>query len=230
MGDTRNHPRRYEHIQVVVEYTPSVPHDSDAHATLEAAIRAACDAGDWKRAATVGIRGYGDELLGYLSALLRNESDAADAFAIVCTKIWKALLAFRWDCSFRTWAYTVARSAGVTIARDPYRRKRSDIEDAEVSGIAAEIRSRTATYLRTETKDRFAEVRASLAPDDQTLLVLRINRALSWREVARVLGDASDDGTEEPSDAELGKRAAALRKRFERLKQELRAQLARQGT
>ena len=215
---------------VVVEYTPRVPDDSDARATLEAAIRAACDVRDWKTAATLGIRGYGDELLGYLGALLRDESDAADAFAIVCTKIWKTLLAFRWDCSFRTWAYTVARNAGLTIVRDPYRRKRSDIEDAEVSGIAAEIRSRTATYLRTETKDRFAEARASLAPDDQTLLVLRINRGLSWREVARVLGDASDDGSEEPSDAELGKRAAALRKRFERLKEELRAQLARQGT
>ncbi|HEX7699939.1 MAG TPA: sigma-70 family RNA polymerase sigma factor, partial [Kofleriaceae bacterium] len=130
-----------------------LPDDSDARATLEAAIRSACDARDWKTAATAGIRGYGDELLGYLSALLRNESDAADAFAIVCTNIWKALPAFRWDCSFRTWAYTVARSAGVTIVRDPYRRKRSDIENAEVSGIAAEVRSRTATFLRTETKD-----------------------------------------------------------------------------
>jgi RNA polymerase sigma-70 factor, ECF subfamily len=69
---------------------------------------------------------------------------------------------------------------------------------------------------------RVAKLRAELDPEDQTLLILRVNRQLPWRDIARIMtdeGDASDDD-------ELKRRAAALRKRFERLKEELRAKAA----
>jgi RNA polymerase sigma-70 factor (ECF subfamily) len=92
------------------------------------------------------------------------------------------------------------------------------LDDSGVEALVAQVRSRTATFLRTETRDKIARLRAALDPDDQTLLILRINRGLAWRDIARVLTPDGDATTP----AALDKRAAALRKRFERLKTELK--------
>jgi RNA polymerase sigma-70 factor (ECF subfamily) len=77
-------------------------------------------------------------------------------------------------------------------------------------------------HLRTEVKDKVAALRAQLDEEDRTILVLRIDRKLAWQDIARVLAD------EELSDAEATKRSAALRKRFERIKDRLR-KLAGEG-
>jgi RNA polymerase sigma-70 factor (ECF subfamily) len=59
-------------------------------------------------------------------------------------------------------------------------------------------------------------LRETLTPEEQTLLHLRIDQALSWDEIALVFGK---DGS--------SVEAATLRKRFERLKERLAA-LARE--
>ncbi len=185
---------------------------------LEARIREAAGDARWNEAATAAISGYGVELLGYLVAMLRNEADASEAFAILAEDLWRGLPKFRWECTFRTWAYGLARHAMGRIHRDPHRRRATPIEDAPFSALVEQVRSRTATFLRTETKDKIAELRAQLQPDDQSLLILRLNRGLPWRDIARVL---AVDGAE-LTPAALDKHAAALRKRFERLKAELK--------
>ena len=187
-------------------------------ATIEARIRSAADAARWADAATAALTGYGEELLGYLVTMTRNEQDANDAFSILTEKIWRGLPGFRWECSFRTWAYGLARHALARLKRDPHRRRTVPLDDAYVEAVAQKLRSRTATFLRTETKDKLARLRAELAPDDQTLLILRFNRKLAWRDIARVLSPDGDAATP----ASLDKLAAALRKRFERLKTELK--------
>lgn len=192
--------------------------ERDTRDELEQRIRAACAAERWSDAATIAIHGYGDELLGYLVAMTRSEVDAGDAFSIACEQLWKALPRFRWECSFRTWAYTLTRQALGRVRRDPHRRRATPLSDAGISAAAAEVRSRTASFLRTETKDRIAALRAELDPDDQTLLILRVNRGLAWLDIARIL--AADDADTSP--AALGRASAALRKRFERLKAELK--------
>jgi RNA polymerase sigma-70 factor (ECF subfamily) len=185
----------------------------------DADIRRACDADRWHDAVTFAVHTYGDELHGYLIAMTRDASSADEAFSILCERIWKDLPRFRWECSFRTWAYLLARQSLGRVRRDPYRRRAVDIEDAGIARIVADHHSRTATFMRTETRDKLARLRSELTPDDQTLLVLRINRKLAWQDIARVLGDEADDA------AVLTRRSAALRKRFERLKCELRARI-----
>jgi RNA polymerase sigma-70 factor (ECF subfamily) len=66
-------------------------------------------------------------------------------------------------------------------------------------------------------------LRERLDPEDQTLLILHVDRALTWPEIALVLHDeaAPLEG------AEHGRAAARLRKRFERVKAEFR-RLARE--
>jgi RNA polymerase sigma-70 factor (ECF subfamily) len=152
--------------------------------------------------------------------MTRSETDAGDAFSIFAEDLWKGLPKFRWECMFRTWAYGLARHAVARIKRDPHRRRARPLDDAHVEALVAELRSRTATFLRTETKDKIARLRAALEPDDQSLLILRINRGLAWRDIARVLAPPDDP------DADLDKLAASLRKRFERLKTELKARAA----
>lgn len=187
---------------------------------LEVRIRTACDAGAWERAATLAIEGYGSELLGYLVALARNASDADDVFGAVCESLWVSLPKFRWESSFRTYAYTIARHAFLKQVRG-LRTPTTGLSSPSVEQVAARVRSQTATFLRTETRDKVAELRAQLEPDDQTLLILRINRQLPWRDIARIMSD------DELDDAALRRQTAALRKRFERLKDDLRERLER---
>jgi RNA polymerase sigma-70 factor (ECF subfamily) len=73
-------------------------------------------------------------------------------------------------------------------------------------------------------KDRWREVREALAPEDRVLLVLRVDRELAWADIARVtLGDV------EPERAALAKETVRLRKRFQLLKQHLRARARAAG-
>ena len=156
-----------------------------ADADLEAQIRSACDAKEYDRAATIALEGYGGELMSFLFALLRSASDADDVYGTVCESLWRALPEFRWDCAFRTYAYTVARHAWIKYVRDPRNRTpAAALSSPSAEAVAAHGHTRTATYLRTETKDKVAELRAQLDPEDQTLLILRINRQLAWRDIA----------------------------------------------
>jgi RNA polymerase sigma-70 factor (ECF subfamily) len=190
----------------------------EERAELEARIRDATGAGRWDDAVTTALTGYGDEILGYLIALARDETDAGDAFALFAEDVWRGLPQFRWACTFRTWAYGLARHAMGRVRRDPHRRRAAPLEHAPLSRLIDQMRSRTAEFMRTETKDKVAALRAQLEPDDQTLLILRLNRGLPWRDIARVLAGEGDHAT-----VELDRQAAALRKRFERLKADLRA-------
>lgn len=190
-------------------------------AELEAQIRAAWEAKAYEQAATLALEGYGGELMSYLVALLRDAADADDVFAAMCESLWKSLPAFRWESSLRTYAYTLARNSFNRHTRGSYKRRRVDLSSS-IDEIVARERSRTATYLRTETRDKVARIRAALDPDDQTLLILRVNRQLPWNDIARIM--AGDE--ESLDDALVLKRAQALRKRFERLKKELRDKAA----
>ena len=65
-------------------------------------------------------------------------------------------------------------------------------------------------------KDRFALIRDALPEDDRMLLVLRVDRAMSWRQVAQVLAGA------DAAPADVARAEVRLRKRFQLLKEEIR--------
>src|SRR5688572_24414147 len=158
---------------------------------LEDAIRRRCEARDWQAAATEAVAGYGDEVYGFLVARLRGEDQASEAFAQTCEDLWCGLEQFAWRCSFRTWIYALARHAAARLERSPHEQSGRRITLSKLSEIAERVRSRTQPYLRTEVKDRLAALQAELGADDQTLLILRINRNLEWGEAAIVLGEVS---------------------------------------
>jgi RNA polymerase sigma-70 factor (ECF subfamily) len=197
--------------------------DSDDRSDVEARARALADAGDHAAMTTLALESYGPELLGYLVAVARNETDADEAFAMLGEDLWRGAPGFRWDASLRTWLYTLARNALHRLRRDPHHRagRRIPLSQSPVSALAAQVRSATRPYLLTEQKERVARLTARLDPDDQTLMILRVNRRMSWDDIARIM---ADDG--EAPDA---KSAARLRKRFERAKARLRELLDQDG-
>ncbi len=191
---------------------------------LSEAVRACLAAGEVAGATTRIVEGYGPQILGFLVALTRCDADAHDAFSQFCEDLWRGLPGFRWQSSLRTWSYTLARNA---LCRQRAASQRHGphlaLSDApELAGLAAHVRTATPESRRTETRARFAALRERLDPDDHTLLILRIDRRMPWHDIAEILG-----GPAEP--AALRRRAAALRKRFERLKVTLREHLRRLG-
>ena len=173
---------------------------------LETTISRHLDSGELEGAATAIVRGYGPEIVGYLAALARDVDRAHDVFSQVCEDLWRGLPEFRRDASARTWLYKLAWHAWLRHERDAFRRHGAPLLSEHLSRLAAEVRSATAPYLRTEVKDAVARLREELAPDEQSLLILRVDRGLAWNEIAAVM------------EAE----APALAKRFERVKAKLR--------
>ncbi len=195
--------------------------DAAEREALEPELRRRFDAGDLHGVATMAIRSYGPELFGVLVGLARDADAAGEIFAGACEKLWKALPEFRWESSLRVWAYAITRHHFLHWTRDRDRQRRQvALSDAsQISALAAQVRSTTAVHLRTEVKDEFAKLRETLTPDDQLLLGLRVEGKMPWQDIARVL---AGEGAPAPSAREV----AALRKRYERLKRQLR-ELAR---
>jgi RNA polymerase sigma-70 factor (ECF subfamily) len=192
--------------------------DPSVREELEGDVHRLCDAGDHAAAASAALRGYGGEVYGLICALHHDAADADDVFAMFSETLWRGLPGFAWQCTLRTWAYTLARHASHRFGRELKKRRRGVPLGSSSLGpeLEQQVRSVTQAYLRTEVKDRFAQLRESLPPEDQLLLVLRVDRRLEWIELARVMCE-----DETPDDAALAREAARLRKRFQLLKAKL---------
>jgi RNA polymerase sigma-70 factor, ECF subfamily len=178
---------------------------------LEARIGQHLERGQLAEAATQALKGYGPEILGYLVSVLRDQSAASDVFADFSEDLWKGISGFRKESSFRTWAYRLAWNAAQMFWRDPFRRHVRRLATDEYSLVAERLRVSSLRQDPRAAADRLAKLRESLKPEEQSLLILRVDKSLSWKEIAHVLADA--EGV--PPDV------GALRKRFERLKERL---------
>jgi RNA polymerase sigma-70 factor (ECF subfamily) len=189
---------------------------------LEATIREHHERGDHRAAVTAALEGYGREVMGFLFVRLRDEARAADVFSQLGEDVWKGIGGFGWRSSFRTWLYVLARNAA--YREEQHAKKNRNVPLSEISDVVQRVRTETLPYLRTEAKDRLQELRASLDPEDQQLLVLRIKRRLSWKEIAAIMS-----GTEDLDDEEVARASARYRQRFKKLKDRLRDQAEQAG-
>lgn len=201
---------------------------SDARAHIEELVRKAWDEQDYDTATTIAIREYGPEILGVLTARLRSQSDASEVFSQFCEDFWKGLPNFRWKCSVRVWGYTLARHASVRYVKSAHRRRERNLplsEHPALGQLVQDIRTTTLAHLRTENRSRMRELREELSELDQELLILRVDKQMSWRDMAMVM---SDSESAEPG-KELDREAARLRKRFQLAKEKLRKLAQREG-
>jgi len=194
----------------------------------EASIAQACAAQDFGRAATCALQVYGPEILSFLVARLRTQSDGEEAFAMFAEDLWKGLPAFAFRCSARGYLYTLARNAANRYSVSPHQRKdrhQNVSGNASLSVMIDRARSATEAHRRTAVKDRIRALREQLPDDDQTLLILHVDRALPWREIAMVMAEEG-----EPLEGEaLDRESARLRKQFERVKRQLKELAIKEG-
>ena len=185
---------------------------------LDDEVRAWIDAGRVDEAATLVVRALGPEVYGFLRAALASDADADEVFANACERVWRALPAFRWQCSLRTWVYVIARNEAARFVRSAQRRNARRAGSSQLDGVVAAVRTETRSVLRTHKRDRLRALRDELPVDDRMLLVLRVDRDLAWEDVARAfLSDRSLD-----HDAgQLQRESARLRKRFQLIRKRL---------
>jgi RNA polymerase sigma-70 factor (ECF subfamily) len=177
-----------------------------------------------RASATRALEAYGEEVFGYLVRVLGSDSDAEEVFSQVAEDLWRGLPAFDARCSMRTWLYVLARHAASRFRRTPWNQKGRRTDDDDLDAVVAHARTQTKPWLRTDVKDRWRTLRESLDPEDRSLLVLRLDRKLEWKEIARVtLGDAS------PDPAKLVREADRLKKRLQLLKDDLRRRAREAG-
>lgn len=194
---------------------------------LEQRIESLHRSGRIEEAAEDALRGYGPGILGYLIVLCRDRESAYEVFCRFSEDIWCGFPGFRWESSFKTWAYTLAYRAAMRFLRSPQRRRERNVplSNARLSQVQQEIRSTTAEYLKSDVKAGFARLRKELSHEEQTLLTLRVDRGLSWEEIAAVMSPL-DSGL----DAMLAKKEAArLRQQYRRLKSRLRRLAIEEG-
>jgi RNA polymerase sigma-70 factor (ECF subfamily) len=160
-------------------------------------------------AATLLIEERGPEIIGYLRSVLRDEGAAGDAFSAFCERVWRGLPGFRGEASLRSWCYRIAWNAALSLRKDVHRRRHDRLHTSMASQLAGRIF--TTAVKRERESSALDRLKARLDGEEQTLLTLRVDRQLSWSEIADVF--AAEDGTR-PQEA-------ALRKRFERLKDKL---------
>jgi RNA polymerase sigma-70 factor (ECF subfamily) len=173
---------------------------------IEEELACVIRAGDLNAMTTVALRGYGPMIFRYVRSIVHDEEQAFEVFSRFSENLWKNIGRFRAESTFRTWAYRIAWCTAIDHLREAKRRREQALTTGVASRLADPVRTATPAYLAADTQKRFAALRAELDADDRSLLVLRVEQGLSWKEVAAVM--AVDE--------------AALRKRFERLKRRLR--------
>lgn len=178
-------------------------------------VAALLEAGEPDGAAAAAIEALGPAVLGYLASML-DEDDARDVFSRWAEDVWRGLPGFRFEATLRAWAFRLAWHAASRFLRDPWRRRGVPLADDAASRLAASIAGQS--RMPGGRKDTLRALRLRLPPEDQTLLVLRVDKDLEWVEVAEVLSEGG-----------APVEAATLRKRFERIKDRLATMAREEG-
>jgi DNA-directed RNA polymerase specialized sigma24 family protein len=98
-------------------------------------------------------------IAGHLAATLRDDAAAHEVFGHFSEELWKSIATFRGASSFKTWAYKLVMHSISRYRRDGFRRRGQPLGSDELSAIAAQVRSQTPPFQRTEVKDWVARLR-----------------------------------------------------------------------
>lgn len=152
---------------------------------------------------------YGPSLRGHLRGLIGAPEVADDRYQDLCISLLLYLSRFHEEISLRCWLFRKAHDLYVDWCRRPSRRIFIRLD----SGVAANLRapSQTSGDQQDERARMLQRTYDLLNDDERELLVLRTERAFSFREIADTLR------IEE----------AAARQRFQRIKSLLRDELVR---
>lgn len=176
-------------------------------------VRALLAAGQTGAAATLVLRELGPEILGFLSGVL-GDTDADEVYSALSERLWRSLSGFEGRCSIRTWSYVLARHEIGRFRKGMRRHAEGRVPISELQDVLV-LRNRST--MATARERKLAALRESLPVEDRTLLILRVDRNLTWDEIALAFAETPESFSEEDRKRE----AARLRKRFQLIKQRL---------
>ena len=185
-------------------------------------VRALLAARETGEAATLALRELGPEVLGFLSGVL-GDADADEVYSAWSERLWRSLKGFEGRCSLRTWMYVLARREISRFRKGARRHAEGRVPLSELADVLPAARSRTRSTVATEKQRQLTALRDELPIEDRTLLILRVDRKLSFDEIAL----AFSDNPEASAEVDRRREAARLRKRFQLVKQRLIARARR---
>lgn len=161
----------------VLASDPAVPRD-------DTALLAAYQAGD-ERAATELVRRHTQGLARYLVGLGALAADVDDLLQEAFFRAFRAAGSFRGGgASFRSWLYRIATN----VARDQHRRRRNrvvlSLAEHDLAGEADPEGEADAAA----AEDRLQEALRRLPAKQREVFLLRAQQAISYQEIAQVLG------------------------------------------
>lgn len=202
---------------------------SENHKNIEKRAKEAFQAEDFKAVTTIFLQHYRNDIYTFLIGRLHSETDAAEVLSQFEEDFWRGLPDFQWRSTLRSWAYKLALNAAFRYRRDPHRKPQRQLplsQYCQLSEFIVQPRSETKKYKRTEVKNKIRELREQLSDDERTLLVLRVDKGMSWRELAVVmLGEG-----ETFNEAEIGRWSTLLRQRYTKVKAKLKELASAEGS
>jgi RNA polymerase sigma-70 factor, ECF subfamily len=206
---------------------PGQPSPRRLEATaLDGHVRRLLEAGDALGAINFALRQLGPEVFGFIVGVLGKDASADKVFAVTSERLWRSLPTFTWRCPLRAWAYVIARQE---IAHVHDRGRPPEAERLLVAELAEAIADVTTQWHTIAPsagrRQRLVALRTELSVDDRVLLVLRVDRQLSWGDIALAFVD-------EPAtcrDDERKRESARLRKRFRLIKTRLAERARAEG-
>lgn len=162
-----------------------------------------------EQAAKVALEAVGAEILGWLCGVFLDDRAAQAAYDDLCSELPHELWAFRDECPLRCWVYGLARRVAFRHLRSP------ESEEAPLGATAPprQIRTEQTTELSGSLLSR---LRAKLDPEERMVLILRVDRRMTWEEVAHVMENPSVPAT-------LRESADRLRRYFHDIRERVRA-------
>ena len=175
---------------------------------------------DTQRGVELAMGHYGQRLCAFILNLVRDPAVAAD----VQQELWLAVFlhapAFRWESSFKGWLYLLARRTAVKAAQKGQARQKlagTPLSQAAESKLRAHLQTSVAEWQKDDFKAKFRDLRRKLPEKDQSLLVMRSDQEMPFRDIVYALAEPDEVLTP----AELKTRETTLMKRFQRVKQRL---------
>jgi RNA polymerase sigma-70 factor (ECF subfamily) len=175
----------------------------------EAAVREALVRDDARRGIEATVALYGAEVFGFVSGVIDDPVAARDTYLRFAERLRRHLVLFRWHCSLRTWCYALARRE---TAHHRAAAPGPSVPPSSPGTARAGVDSLGAWTTGGPTLRGGIDIlRAELAPEDREILVLRVDRGFSWRDVAfTALGDASEGDIQREAER-LAVRFAAIK-------------------
>jgi len=174
---------------------------------------------DLQRGVELAMGHYGQRLCAFVLNLAKDPAVAADVQQDLWLSVFLHAPKFRWESSLKGWLYLLARRAAIKAAQKGVQRGRAGVplSQAAESKLRAHMATSIAEWQKDDFKQRFRELRRKLPEKDQSLLVMRSDQEMPFREIAHALAETD----ETLGEAELKTREATLMKRFQRVKQRL---------